>query len=172
MLGILGAILIIASCTGLGFLYREKEIRRIKELEVLCYTFRIIKSEIILKNQPLPYACQTAGMKVRRNEGKILLKIAETMEMQEGENFSKVWEDCWKSYLEHAALSGEERRRILEFCSFNGYDDSRLQTDILEEEVGQLGRQYLKAKEELERKQKVILVLSSFGGIILTLILL
>lgn len=172
MLYLLGAFLVIASCTGLGFVYREQESRRIEELESLCYAFRIIKSEIILKNQPLPYACRTAGSKLEGKEGKILIRIAQTMEAQEGENFSVVWRECWEPYLEDTPLSREEKERILEFGSYNGYEDRRLQTDILEEEVGQLTKQCFKVKEELEKKQKVILMLSSFGGIVLTLLLL
>lgn len=172
LLHLLGSLLVITSATAYGFLFREKEKKRIEELETFCYIFRILKSEIAFKKQPLPFACKVAGGKVDSGEGEILLRIARKMEEEEGRSFALAWKEGWESYWEDCALDKEEKKRVLNFSAFSGYEDRQLQTEILEEYIQQFTKQCDQVKEELEKKQKVVLLLSSCGGILLVLLLL
>lgn len=169
---LLGSILVIGGMTGFGILYTEKEKRRIEQLENIAYMFRLLMSEIAYKKQPLPYACRAAGLKIKTKEGEILKSIAEEMELGKGRTFEQIWREKWKTYLEASSLSGQEQMKMTDFSSFSGYEEEELQTGMMEEQMQQFAARCNKVREELEKKKRIILLLSSCTGILLVLILL
>ncbi|MGN0289955.1 MAG: stage III sporulation protein AB [Lachnospiraceae bacterium] len=172
MLDLLGAILIVTGSIGFGYLYMEKERKRIEILERISYIFKLLKSEITYKKQPLPCACRVSGEKIADKEGRVLLKIADTMESGEGIGFAEIWRDSWQEYLKASCLSEEERSRVLDFASFVGYDEEALQENMMEHQCREFTLLAGKVREELEKKKRVVLTLGACLGILFVLILL
>ena len=171
MLDLLGGILIIMGTTGFGYLYMEKERKRMELLERIIYLFSLLKSEITYKKQPLPHACRVCGEKIRE-EGRLLKEIAEKIEEGEGERFGEVWKSKWKEYLKGSSLTPEEKSRVLDFSSFIGYEEEELQEKMMEYQCKEFTLQADKVREELEKKKRVVILLSSCLGILFVLILL
>ncbi|MGN0306413.1 MAG: stage III sporulation protein AB [Lachnospiraceae bacterium] len=171
MLNLLGGILVIGGMTGFGFLYLEKEQKRVEELQRLAYLFKLLKSEITFKKQPLPYACRDSGEKIKEKEGELLEKIAEEME-EGGRSFQEIWRGRWKEQLKASALLEAEKQKVLGFSSFVGYEEEALQKNMMECQIEEFTLLADKVREELEKKKRVVLLLSSCMGILFVLILL
>ena len=172
MLDLLGGVLVIGGMTGFGFLYLEKGQRRVEELKRLAYLFKLLKSEITFKKQPLPFACRASGEKIREREGRILEAIAGDMEEGNGMNFREIWRSRWKEQLQLSMLSEYEKNKVLEFSSFVGYEEETLQENMMECQVEEFTLLAEKVRDELEKKKRVVLLLSSCTGILFVLILL
>jgi len=172
LLDLLGGILIIAGSAGFGYLYMEKERKRIEILERIAYIFKLLKSEITYKKQPLPYACKVSGEKIPDREGGVLIEIADAMERREGLGFSEIWRNSWQAYLQASCLSEEEKSRILDFASFIGYEEEALQENMMEHQCREFTLMAGKVREELEKKKRVVVTLSTCLGILFVLILL
>ncbi len=172
MTDLLGGILLIGGSFGLGCLYLEKEKRRMEELKRMAYLFRLMKSEITFKRQPLPYACKASGEKLSGEVGRILEEISEEMEAGKGESFAGLWREKWRSYIKESTLSKEEQSRVLEFASFVGYEEIQMQENMMEGQIEEFILLAGKVREELEKKKRVVLTLSTCLGIIFVLILL
>ncbi|MDD7051358.1 MAG: stage III sporulation protein AB [Lachnospiraceae bacterium] len=172
MLDLLGGVLVIGGMTGFGFLYLEKGQRRVEELKRLAYLFKLLKSEITFKKQPLPFACRASGEKIREREGRILEAIAGDMEEGNGMSFREIWRSRWKEQLQLSMLSEYEKNKVLEFSSFVGYEEETLQENMMECQVEEFTLLAEKVRDELEKKKRVVLLLSSCTGILFVLILL
>lgn len=171
MLDLLGSILIIGGMTGFGFLYLEKEKKRMDELGHVAYLFMLLKSEVSFKKQPLPCACRTSGEKLQERIGKVLKEIADEMDTGRG-GFKELWKEKWKIYLRTSFLSQEEQKKVLNFSGFIGYEEESMQENMMEQQVEEFTRLKDRVREELEKKRKVVLTLSSCMGILFVLILL
>lgn len=172
MLDLLGGILIIGGMTGFGMLYLEKERQQMEELRQFSYLFKLLKSEITFKKQPLPYACRAAGEKIGSEKGSVLIKIAEEMDEGSGRGFSGLWREKWESFLNTSFLSGQEQHKVIEFSGFVGYEEESMQESMMEHQVEEFSRMAEQKREELEKKKRVVLLLSSCMGILFVLILL
>ncbi|MBQ9990773.1 MAG: stage III sporulation protein AB [Lachnospiraceae bacterium] len=172
MLDLLGSILIIGGMTGLGILYLEKERQQMGELEQFSYLFRLLKSEISFKKQPLPFACRCAGEKIKGEKGRILKEIAGEMDGGSGRSFSQLWKEKWGSFLQTSCLTCEEQQRVVDFSAFVGYEEESMQENMMEHQIEEFRRLAERKREELEKKKRVVMLLCSCIGILFVLILL
>ena len=172
MFRLLGAVLVIGGMTGMGLLYEEKIRIRLEELERWEYIFQLFQSQITYKKQSLPFACKEIGKKIQTGEGETLIKIGEKIGNGEGNGFLKEWENSWKSELQNSYLSEEEKKCVLEFGSFTGFEEEMLQNNMLKQHQEKMKHFKFKVWEETREKKRVVMLLSSCAGILLVLILL
>ena len=64
MLRIIGSLLLIAGSIGFGYCVQDIRKRRIAEMKQFIYLFRLLKSEIMYRREPLLSGCRHAGDKL------------------------------------------------------------------------------------------------------------
>lgn len=171
MLRLLGVILILGGMWGVGARYLEREKNRIQLLEKWEYIFSLLESEITYKKQPLSLAGREIGIKVKGEEGKILQKISEEIENGQGESFFYIWQEQWEDYLKKSNLAREEQDTIRDFSTFIGYEEEKLQNEMISMQKEKIKAFRIRVQEENREKQRIVLLLSSCGGILLVLVL-
>ena len=87
-------------------------------------------------------------------------------------SFREIWRSRWKEQLQLSMLSEYEKNKVLEFSSFVGYEEETLQENMMECQVEEFTLLAEKVRDELEKKKRVVLLLSSCTGILFVLILL
>lgn len=172
MFQILGAFLVIAGMTGLGFSYMERLQERVRLLQRWEYIFRLFQSEVSYKKQPLSLASFDIGDKIKGREGEILKEIGEKLDSGQEGSFPMIWEEQWKNYLKASSLSSEEKEEIIGFASFTGFEEEELQHNMLQIQKNKMEKFGKEVQQESKEKRRVVILISSCIGIFLVLLLL
>ena len=79
---LIGALLVIASCGGCGFMMATHLKSKIRQLQVLIEALNHMEYELQCRCTPLPQLCRQAGEQGNGKVRKILLHVAEELESQ------------------------------------------------------------------------------------------
>ena len=169
---IIGVMLVMISCTGLGAEAARQLKERRKLLETLKRMVSQLKGEILYSNLPLPTAFLRTGQRSSGAAAALFLSIAKRMEETGGESFEEVWNSETDIFFKHCALDAAEAEALRTFGSCLGYLDRDMQErtmDFYMEELEQGIQTLRKAEPEKCRLFRCVGIL---GGLILTVILL
>ena len=81
---ILGAVLVVISCSGMGFFMAGQWGERLKTMEHLRKMIFLLKGEIVYARSALPESFDRTGKKGGGEIGDLFIRVAERMEGQRG----------------------------------------------------------------------------------------
>ena len=90
-LKILGAFIVMLSCTITGICFGKKIVYRMEELEQIQRGMTTLKNEITFLATPLPEAFQKIAFQQKNMLSNLFLKTAEEMEQRQGEKGEEIW---------------------------------------------------------------------------------
>mgnify|MGYP005795278025 FL=1 len=171
-LRLLGAFLVVVSCTGLGVgaAARLKERRRL--LETMKRMVSHLKGEILYANAALPAALSRTG---KRGEGvlaEFFCAVADCLESGEGETFAQVWSREAKRVLRRCPLSAAGREALLSFGKNLGYLDREMQEKTIQFYLEELDLEIARLRGEEPEKSRLFFSMGILSGLFLTVILL
>lgn len=168
MLALLGMTLILSGCFGVGLSLCEKEEQRIRVLEQWIISLGILCNEIKRKGQPLPFAVEECKF---HTVGEVFEFYNEVIKKREEKNLLEVWKEELELYLKKTILNKEGRKTIHSLEGILGYEEEKLQIKMLQMGIENI-RNYKTDMEEGKReKQKMMMLLSFAGGIVMVLLL-
>lgn len=85
---ILGAVLVVISCSGMGFFMAGQWGERLKTMEHLRKMIFLLKGEIVYARSALPESFDRTGKKGGGEIGDLFIRVAERMEGQRGSHFT------------------------------------------------------------------------------------
>ena len=168
----LGAVLVVLGCSGLG----AEAVRQRKESRYLLETLKRmvsqLKGEILYSNLTLPAAFFRAGQRGGGAAGEFFTAVAKRMEETSGVSFEEVWKTETEQFLKNCSLGEAEQEQLRSFGSCLGYLDRDMQERTMMFYMEELEQEIKDLKEAEPEKCRLFLGLGILGGLFLTVILL
>lgn len=168
---LLGAALVVISCTGMGFFLAGQWGERLRTMEQLRKMIFLLKGEIVYAHSPLTESFERTGKKGGGEIGDLFIRVAERMEGQRGEPFYEIWQEEIGKLPKTFCLSEEDRQSLTGLGEHLGYLDLEMQerTILLYLEQLDLTIDYL--REHKQERSRLYTSLGIMGGIFLTIMM-
>lgn len=168
---IMGFILMVSGCCGLGIWYSMQLGRRINHIRQMMGILDILSSEIQYSRSTMPECCEIISKRAGEPYRSIFADICRQNQQDCGTALGDILEQFLQQGLEHTSLK-EEKEIFIRCFSEIGYSDSWLQCQSIER--GKVRLQYILDTEETElrKRGKLAVSLGTMSGILLVLLLL
>lgn len=107
--------MVMFSTCGIGFMLAGEIYKRKKELEELYSLLNMMLGDIRYARSSFPESVEKAGKRHRGSYSVLLQELAVQMEEFPGVTITDIWKSAVDTGLYQSALTGEDRRRFLEF---------------------------------------------------------
>ena len=156
MLKIAGAVLVIFSCSALGYsksIHMTRRLQQLREIEKMVF---LILGEITYRREALPEAL-----------GTVAYRLPEPLA-----GFQEIFREKAKTYLSGTALCPKDLEEFLQLGAYLGYLDITMQKNTITLYLEQLKREMENLQREMPAKQKLYRSMGTLGGIFLAIMLL
>lgn len=170
MLRIVGAGLVMAGCSGIGFWYRKRFYLGLMHLQIMRQILELFMSEIGYGKAALPECCKRVGEKTEEPYGGALLQVYGRMLKKESS-----FRECWHTEMGRALLglpiTEREKSIFLGFPDCCGLQDGRMQIRAIEQYRDMLNTAINQRETEVERQGRLAAGLGIMSGLLLIVVL-
>lgn len=171
MLQIIGAICIVAGCSGIGFYYRMRFREALWHLRYMKQILEMFMSEIRFDKATLPECCRRIGAVSKAPYGEALTLVFEAMQEDAGTSFYEKWKENMDKALSELPLETEERRIFSELAENSGIADNLMQLKVLEQRRDLLDVSIKNREENLDKQCRMASGLGVMSGLLLAVLL-
>ncbi|MDO7788625.1 stage III sporulation protein SpoIIIAB [Desulforamulus aquiferis] len=171
MLKLLGAIIVVFSCTLIGLTVASAYSRRPGEIRALQNALQLLETEISYGATPLPDALASVSERCDTRVALLFNRAAQELMTMRGITAREAWEIALSEYYPKSALSRIDRSILLELGNSLGVSDREDQVKHLMLAKEQLKLEQTKAEDASIKNTKVYNYLGFLGGLTLVLIL-
>ncbi len=162
----IGSILILASCTGLGF-HKSGEMRKhLDELEELRKICLLLRSELQYTKAPFAEVFEKIGKRTLEPFRTWLLELSGRLKSKGTGTFWEIWCDAITMYLPSSRLKAEELEEL------RGLGKNLEYTESLDIYIEQLEYRIQSTRKDYQSKRKLCQSMGIMGGIFLVTLLL
>lgn len=174
----MGVCLVTLGCTGLGQHMARDWRLRLKCLELLRQMMYLLKAEIIYGHTALGEALRRVGERCQKAEGErgletmplFFLSVAERIEQQEGESFSRIWQEELER-IKGSPLKESDVSSLKNLGDHLGYLDLGMQERNLLLYLEQVDGQISFLKQNVRERTKLYTSLGIMGGLFLSIMM-
>lgn len=170
MLRIIGAGLIMAGCSGIGFWYRKRFYLGLWHLQSMRQILELFMSEIGYGKATLPECCKRVGERVEEPYRSALLTVHTGMEKKES-SFRDCWHTEMRRSLKRLPVSEREKNIFLSFPDCCGLQDNRMQIRAIEQYRDMLNTAITHREAELGKQGRLAAGLGIMCGLLLVIAL-
>ena len=163
---LIGSILILASCTGIGFSKSNDMQAHLNELEEMKKIFYLLKSELQYTRAPFAEVFEKIGQKTREPFQSWLLDLCTSLNEKRSGMFWDMWCSSIEENLKGSRLKEDELKELKNIGKNMEYMES-LDLFIEQMEYG-----IKNTRESYRTKRKLCQSLGIMGGIFLVILLL
>lgn len=171
MLRIVGAVMIIGGCSGIGFFYKKRFQESLWHVRYMQQILERFMSEIRYGKATLPECCKQIGEKAAEPYKTALLDIYEGMDRRDGTGFRERWQEYMAQALSDIPVTKEEKEIFLNFSAGCGLSDNQMQIRAIEQYKDMLATAVKNRENELEKQGRMAAGLGIMSGLLLTVIL-
>lgn len=172
MLRMLGGILIITGCSGLGLGYRRELWEGLKHLRKLRELFEMLMSEISYHKSTLPEACLRTALHMEEPYREKLIKLHELSNACGEVDFAAAWKQEMGECVAPLPLSAKEKELVLGFVSTEGLSDYHMQIRMIEQYRDMLEDNIKRREAEIQKQGRMAMGLGVMSGLLLVVIFL
>lgn len=169
---LLGSVLVVGSCTGMGL----GEVKRLKDRRKLLETIRRmmfhLKGEILYANAPLSCGLRRTGKRGSGWAAELFAAAAEELERENGDSFEIIWQRQVERFSENTVLTASDLKSLLRFGMNLGYLDRDMQEKTIQLYLEDLELAIGQLQKEEPDKSRLFFGMGILGGLFLTVILL
>jgi len=169
MFKMLGIVMIVCSCTAMGFLASSRLSLRIKSLGELIMALEIAESEIFFKLSPIPQIMKSAANATGGGVREMFLELYQKTNIVSSSTFSEKWLSVLKKSQDRLGLSPGDIEVLSELSTFLGRYDAERQTNSLAYIRRRLETALADAEEEQKSKGKIYRALGAASGLIIAI---
>lgn len=168
---LLGGMMIVSGCLGLGLWYQSQFIGRLRALRALSDMLELLVSEVRYGKSTLPECCKMLAWRVEEPYRSCLQGICRKMSEQGGASFRKVFCEDMGNCLRTLPLKEEDGQIFLQVFAEQGFQDGEMQIRSMEQGIEQFAR--IIGEEEREQKEKCRMAvgLGAMSGLLLIVVL-
>ena len=171
MLRLLGSMMIIAGCLGLGIWYRGQITGRVRSLRLLQQILDLLESEIRYGRATLPECCLHIGSQLAPPFEACFEKLCARLKAAPGNSFAVAFRETMSEGLDVLPLRREDREAFLQFVSENGYTDGQMQLLAIQRSRDILKNTIERLERENTEKCRMAVGLGAMSGLLLILVL-
>lgn len=172
MLKLFGIILVIFSCTAMGWnqsMAIEKRLRQLREIEKLVH---LMLGEITYRKEALPDVLLHTSRKAASPFDVFFREAAQQASLYQGECFSGIFRKQAEEYLKNSNLTAKELEEFIQLGEYLGWLDIEMQKNTMTLYLEQLKGDILTLSGEIPVRQKMCRSMGVMAGIFLAIILL
>lgn len=169
---LLGGIMIMSGCLGLGIWYREQFIGRIQAMRRLVSILEMLKSEINYGKATLPESCNRLAERMEEPYRGCLRDIYRELSEERSTTFPELFCLKMEECLKRLPLKKEDRDIFLQPFRGQGFRDGSMQLVSLEQGLVQLSDSIKLQEQEQREKCHMAVGLGAMSGMLLLIILL
>ncbi len=170
-LRLIGCALVTVSCSALGFWKARQWKEHRKLLEDLRRLIYLLRGEILYARSPLGEALERAGSKSGGPAAVWFCQVAKRLEQQEGQPFSRIWQQELDKQAGAMLLSPREQQELKEFGEHLGYLDVEMQERTIALYLEQLDMTIGFYRDHEQERTRMCASLGIMGGLFLAVIL-
>lgn len=170
MIKIVGACLVILSCTSLGLYFSSLVQGRVTDLKALKKNITILRGDIKYGNTTLPEAI---GALARRNSDtfkEFFAAIEGELLNSSGLSFIQIWDKGIKTCLKNSYMNQSDREQLNRLGETLGYLDKEMQLKTIDFYVEQLDHELIDAVNTMKEKTRLYNMLGILFGLFLTVV--
>lgn len=171
-LQLIGALIVMLSCTITGICFGKKICYRIEELQKMQSAMTMLQNQINFLATPLPEALEEIGLKHNNVIGDLFLKTAKEMEKREGEKGEEIWKKTVLNWKEKTYLEKQDIDAILCFGCSMGYLDIAQQKASICLLLQYIEMTLAQLQEKKKQQQKLYPSIGILGGMLIVVVLL
>ncbi|MCI8599173.1 MAG: hypothetical protein HFJ10_12170 [Lachnospiraceae bacterium] len=171
MLKIMGALMILASATGIGVSCSMDLKKYCMELRLLKQLLYMLRGEIKYTKTPLAEAFERIAVRLPEPFSTFLRQTAQEMENLDGRTFGELWREQIRTGLPGTHLKKDDKEQLGALGEVLGYLDLEMQVSSIELYLEQLEISIRSAQDAITAKQKLYQSLGVAGGIFLVILL-
>ncbi len=170
MLKFLGALIIIGTTSGIGWILAKQYSDRPRQLRQIRTALQSLESEIVYSLTPISEAAGTIAKQLPSPVKRMFANFAERLD-EERSTAEDAWAQTLEAFWPHTALKNTEKEILLQFGSTLGKHDSDNQTKQIRLTLSHLEREEQEAKDIQLKYEKMTKSLGFLSGVLLVLLL-
>lgn len=171
MLKTAGAVLVIFSCTALGYQQSMRLSKRQHQLMEIRKMLLLLLGEITYRRETLPEAMNRISGKIKEPFCGFLREAAQEADRYGGERFSDIFSEKAKSCLKDSQMTKEDLEDFARLGECLGYLDVNMQKNTVELYLELLKKEITQISEEMPVKKKLYQSMGLLGGVFLAVLL-
>lgn len=168
---LVGAVLILSGCTGLGLWYRQQFIGRLQALRVLSAILEMLMSEIRYGRATLPECCKEVAARVDEPYKGALMQVYEECEQATAAPFGEIFVQKTEQIFAQLSLKREECEIFVAPFKGQGFQDGQMQLKSLEQSLLRLQDMIRMQNEEQREKCRMSVGLGVMSGLLLIIVM-
>ena len=170
MLRLTGMLLLVVSCTALGFGKSAALAARVRGLSAVVDALALMRGEICTRLTPMPELTARLGTQGPQELRQLFFLLARGLKDLGARPFSEIWEDAVRNGAP-ACLRGEEADTLCALGLALGRYDVREQEIAIDRCIGRMEQFLASAREEAARGRRLYAGLGLASGLMLSVIL-
>ncbi len=168
---LIGALLILGGCTGLGLWYREQMQERLKALRCLSSILDMLMSEIRYGKATLAESCKETATRIEEPYREALLEVYRLYDGGKGDSFGQLFFKQMQQIFDRLPLKKEDKACFLAPFAGQGFADGQMQLRCMEQSRLQLEERIAGQNRELKEKSQMAVGLGVMSGLLLVVIM-
>ena len=168
---ILGACLVILSCTSLGLYFSSLVQGRVSDLKAMKKNITILRGDIKYGNTTLPEAIGALARRNTDNFKEFFAGIEEELMNASGLSFIQIWDKGINTSLKNSYMNHNDREQLNRLGETLGYLDKEMQLKTIDFYMEQLDHELVDAVNTMKEKTRLYNMLGILSGLFLTVVL-
>ncbi len=169
---VIGSVVVLAACTGIGFNMGSARLARIQQLKELRAEFLLLQGDIRYRRSSLPEAFGHAAARKNLVFTELFQKLTEALTACVWESFEAAYQSVEEEALRDTELKPQDKELLAQFAGMLGQMDLDMQLNALDWYLEQSAHVLEGLSREVERKVGLCRSLGVLSGIFLLIILL
>ena len=167
---IVGAAFVLISSGGIGFLYAQQLIKRVREMEELYQLLKLILGDIRYMRTTLPEAVEKARKRHKGSFQTFLFEVEKRLRESPGISFADIWKEAIKNGLSLCALKEEDKQKLMCFGDAISAVDRETLMQCFEQYLYELQQEASELQRACAAKVKLYRCLGIMSGFFLVIL--
>lgn len=168
---VIGALLVIFSCTGIGLYFSAMTKGRVADLKALKKEIYLLRGDICYGSTPLPEAFEMLAQRSGNHFKCFFFNIALQLKKFDGLPFAQIWDKGIQENLSESFLNEQDKEQLHKLGDTLGFMDKDTQIKSIELYIEQLDQELTEAIQNQKEKTRLYNMLGVLCGLFLTVVL-
>lgn len=170
-LKLLGGVMVITSCSMIGFTVAGNFKYRPNALRNLQVALSMLETEINYGHSPLPEALRNISKKCEKDVAELFLMTAKNISSRNGLTAGEAWEKSLKDFYNNSYITDNDYEILMAFGKYLGSTDKQDQIKNIRLALTNLRQQEIASIQEKQKNEKLWKYLGVLSGIMTFLLL-
>lgn len=169
---IVGFVMIMAGCCGLGAWYSMQFQKQLKNLREMCRILELLLGEIRYGRCTLPECCRQLTERVEEPYQSCFWGIYEAACLNQGESFGELCREYLEKDLKELVVDKADKERFISCFTKCGFAEGMMQLRTIEQTKEELEERLQGLSQENTSKCRLALSLGAMSGLLLVILFL